>query len=206
MKKLTRKQTEEWAKKFALHHVNVSRIRQGQQPLPEIPSDWFRLYGREFLAAVNPIGAHTMDNGLTWYWLTNGLPVPLEVLAENGVPHHIDSQAKAIRDFDAWANAALSHAMRPMVYVACQTKLEQLAADNDRVPPFDPNEINLMKATWAGMAVAVYMTATGCLAEFALIDLLTDLHHWADRHSPSWEIAAMRASNRYAQEIEEVQR
>ena len=59
---------------------------------------------------------------------------------------------------------------------------------------------------WADGAIAEYEFAAGLQGEAShcvLSDLLADLHHWANAHDVSWEMALDRARTHYQAEQKE---
>jgi hypothetical protein len=67
------------------------------------------------------------------------------------------------------------------------------------LPP-DPEHLNEDRSKWAGDAIASFIAATGTEPEDALIDLLCDLMHWADRTDGCFESSLEWARSHYAEE------
>jgi hypothetical protein len=69
------------------------------------------------------------------------------------------------------------------------------------IPP-DPEEMNDLRAHWAGSALRDFRENTGTDLEDAVSDLLTDLMHWCDRHGQDFEHELRRACLHYEAETE----
>ena len=67
------------------------------------------------------------------------------------------------------------------------------------LPP-DPDSMNDSRAEWAGAALSTFMRETGTDREDALVDLLADLIHWADRNRNDFDAALERARLHYEAE------
>jgi hypothetical protein len=67
------------------------------------------------------------------------------------------------------------------------------------LPP-DPDNMNGSRAEWAGAALSAFMRETGTDQEDALVDLLADLMHWADRNGYDFDAALERARGHYEAE------
>ena len=68
-----------------------------------------------------------------------------------------------------------------------------------KLPP-DPDAMNDSRAEWAEAALSAFMRETGTDQEDALVDLLADLLHWADRNSHNFNAALERAREHYEAE------
>jgi hypothetical protein len=64
--------------------------------------------------------------------------------------------------------------------------------------PHDPDLRNDHRAHRAAVALKSYRQATGSKIETGLVDLLTDLKHWADRFGGDFEAALSQARDRYS--------
>lgn len=71
-----------------------------------------------------------------------------------------------------------------------------------QLPP-DPEGMNDKRAHWAAIAIASFQVATGTDVEDALVDLLADLMHWADRQNIDFELALIRGKDHYQAETGE---
>jgi hypothetical protein len=67
------------------------------------------------------------------------------------------------------------------------------------LPP-DPDNMNDSRAEWAGATLSTFMRETGTDQEDALVDLLADLLHWADRNRHDFDLALERAREHYEAE------
>lgn len=68
----------------------------------------------------------------------------------------------------------------------------------------DPEDMNEERAEWAGACLDEMQIQTGTDPEDALLDLLTDLMHWADRYSEiGFDAELERAKRNYAEETYE---
>jgi hypothetical protein len=72
------------------------------------------------------------------------------------------------------------------------------------IPP-DPKGQNDVRAEWAEWAIIHFKSMTHTDDEHAVMDLLCDLMHWCDRHSPDTNFAThlVRAARHYADETKE---
>jgi hypothetical protein len=68
------------------------------------------------------------------------------------------------------------------------------------LPP-DPEGMNDARARSADAAIRTFMDETGTDCETALLDLLVDLQHWADRHNFDFPIVVQQARKNYWEEI-----
>jgi hypothetical protein len=69
----------------------------------------------------------------------------------------------------------------------------------NNLPP-DPEEMNDLRAAWAGAALCQFRTCCRTDYEDALGDLLCDLMHWADRANFDFDAALFRARMHYEAE------
>ena len=66
--------------------------------------------------------------------------------------------------------------------------------------PADPEKMNDARARSAGIAMDAFVLDTRTDPEDSLGDLLTNLHHWADRNNFDFDAALERAQRNYSEE------
>lgn len=131
--------------------------------------------------------------------MPNALPRDLEQ-----VKVKVDALSRILADphpgLISW-NAAVSELLIGIVrqQPSGSGRSHQLMAKPKRLPP-DPDGQNDERAEWAERALLEFIRATRTDEEDALMDLLGDLMHWADRNDCDFEHELRRARTHYEAE------